>query len=72
MRADTRQACAVGGAVKHNKARARITVQLHDDDMRRLEVLAAYEQEALSVVVRRLLRKAMQDALAARPLADTP
>jgi len=52
--------------VKHNKARARITVQLPDDDMRRLEALAAYEQEALSVVVRRLLRKAMRNAVAAR------
>lgn len=66
MRADARPACAVGGAVKHNKARARITVQLPDDDMRRLEALAAYEQEALSVVVRRLLRKAMRNAVAAR------
>jgi len=57
--------------VKHNKSRARITVQLPDDDMRRLELLAACEQEALSVVVRRLLRRAMQDALAARPTSDT-
>ena len=56
--------------MKHNKARARITVTLPDDDMHRLEVLAAYEQEALSVVVRRLLRKAMKDALAERPTAN--